>query len=603
MRSTSTEDAQAHPTSAGERRHEAPPPGARPPQRRCDDPLRDAEEQLSGILAITGEAIITADERQRIVLFNRGAEAIFGYAAAEVEGQPFDMLLPERFRDAHREHVRGLACGPTAARQPGERTRTRGLRKSGEEFPAEALMSRLDLEGGPLFTVVLRDVTERERAELDRAQLLRRERAARARAETAVERSRFLAEASVALADTLDYDATMDRVARLAVPTLANGCAVYSVDDEGTVRRMALVHEHAATEALLAEFLDAQSEGGMDGEVRRVARSGIPDLVPEVRAWHPERAEQAAACTEVLDALGVRSLILAPLRARGHTPGVLVALCTGVGRRYEADDLAFVEALASRAAVALDNAWLFRRAQDATHLRDEVLGIVSHDLRNPLNVISMASALILDGAIPEPVRRPAETIQRMVVQMGHLIQDLLEVSRIEAGRLEVEPQPVSAADLLKSAHDAWAPLAAGKSISLAVEAEGSPPTVLGDTARVLQVFSNLIGNAVKFTPEGGSIAIGAEDDGGSVRFRVSDTGSGIPAGQLPRVFDRFWQARENRRGGAGLGLAIAKGIVEAHGGRIWVHSVEGEGSTFFFTLPRPNSGARPQAQTHGERTP
>ena len=577
---TPTEPAPAQAAPAGERRREPPAPGPRSPQRRREDPLRDAEEQLSGILAITGEAIITADERQRIVLFNRGAEAIFGYTGAEAAGQPLEVLLPERFREAHREHVRGLA-----ARQVRERVRTRGLRRDGEEFPAEALMSRLDLDGGPIFTVVLRDVTERERAEVDRAQLLQRERAARARAETAVERSRFLAEASVALADTLDYDATMERVARLAVPTLADGCVLYSVDDEGTVRRMALVHEQPATEALMAEFLDTRGEGGLDAEVRRVARSGVPDLVPEVCAWRPEGAEHGPACTEVLDALGVRSLILAPLRARGHTPGVLLALCTGVGRRYEADDLAFVEALASRAAVALDNAWLFRRAQDATHLRDEVLGIVSHDLRNPLNVISMASALILDGAIPEPVRRPAETIQRMVVQMNHLIQDLLEVSRIEAGSLEVEPQPVAAPDLLRSAYEAWAPLAGAKSIALAVETDAGAPAVLADTARVLQVFSNLIGNAVKFTPEGGRIVLGAEPDEGAVRFRVADTGSGIPAGQLTRVFDRFWQARENRRGGAGLGLAIAKGIVEAHGGRIWAESVEGQGSTFFFTLP------------------
>jgi PAS domain S-box-containing protein len=589
--STSTETA-----PAGERRREAP--GPRPPQRRREDPLRDAEEQLSGILAITGDAIITADERQRIVLFNRGAEAIFGYTAAEAEGQPLEMLLPERFREAHREHVRRLAGGSAGARLPGDRARTRGLRRNGEEFPAEALMSRLDLEGGPIFTLVLSDVTERERAEVERAQLLQRERAARARAETAVERSRFLAEASVALADTLDYDATMDRVARLAVPTLADGCALYSVDDEGTVRRTALVHEQPATEALLAELLDPRGEAGLDAEVRRVARSGVPDLVPEVRAWRPD-GERAPGCAEVLDALGVRSLILAPLRARGHTPGVLLALCTGVGRRYEADDLAFVEALASRAAVALDNAWLFRRAQDATHLRDEVLGIVSHDLRNPLNVISMSSALILDGGLPEASRRPAQAIQRMVVQMNDLIQDLLEVSRIEAGRLEVEPQPVATAELLQSVHDAWTPLAGARSISLAVEAEASPRVVLADTARVLQVFSNLIGNAVKFTPEGGRIVIGAEPDDGAVRFRVADTGTGIPARQLSRVFDRFWQARENRRDGAGLGLAIARGIVEAHGGRIWAESVEGEGSTFSFTLPLPESGTH---TAHGGRT-
>jgi PAS domain S-box-containing protein len=231
----------------------------------------------------------------------------------------------------------------------------------------------------------------------------------------------------------------------------------------------------------------------------------------------------------------------------------------------------------------------YERSRTAVQERDSVLAVVSHDLRNPLNTILMASSLLLE-TVPEGRQHTQATmIRRSVDQMMRLVDDLLDVSRIEGGGLRVVPAPCAAVELIRTAEQTMAPLAASHSLAFTVEAE-SEDTVLADRERVLQVIANLVSNAIEHTPAEGNITVGCEGRGGpEVVFSVRDTGRGIAAGDLPHVFDRFWQANRPGRAGAGLGLAIAKGIVEAHGGRIWVESREGAGSTFFFTLPTPAS--------------
>jgi signal transduction histidine kinase len=169
--------------------------------------------------------------------------------------------------------------------------------------------------------------------------------------------------------------------------------------------------------------------------------------------------------------------------------------------------------------------------------------------------------------------------------MNRLIGDLLDVSRIESGRLVVDPHPQSVEPLLAEAAEMLTPLAATRGLTFRAPVEAELPRVLADTSRVLQVISNLGGNAIKFTPPGGMVLLTAEHAGSEVRFAVTDTGPGIPEEQLPHIFSRFWQAHGTDRRGIGLGLSIAQGIVEAHGGRIWVTSRLGEGTRFFFTIP------------------
>jgi signal transduction histidine kinase len=229
---------------------------------------------------------------------------------------------------------------------------------------------------------------------------------------------------------------------------------------------------------------------------------------------------------------------------------------------------------------------LYEEAERVIDAREEILRIVAHDLRNPLNTISMATATLLDMEGADKTRTsPLRIIRRSGERMNHLIQDLLSVTTIEAGRLSIAPRKLHVNDLLHEAQEALEPIAREKSLTLSVEAAADLPPVRADSGRVLQVFSNLVGNAVKFTPAGGSITLSAGRADGKVHLSVTDTGPGIPPAQIPRLFGKFWQAKRGDGRGVGLGLAIAKGIVEAHGGTITVQSELGRGSVFTFALP------------------
>jgi signal transduction histidine kinase len=213
------------------------------------------------------------------------------------------------------------------------------------------------------------------------------------------------------------------------------------------------------------------------------------------------------------------------------------------------------------------------------------LRVVSHDLRNPLNAIVLGTTSLLLDPLTDLQARQLRIVKRAAERMNRLIQDLLSVSIIEAGRLSVEPRPIDLRSVFSEVIDTLGPLAGERSITLETVLPVDLPDVRADPARVVQVLSNLVGNAIKFTPQRGRVTLAAVVTGASVRCDVVDTGPGIPPEQLPKIFARFWQANHADRRGVGLGLSIAKGIIEAHGGRLWVTSIVGEGSIFSFTLP------------------
>jgi signal transduction histidine kinase len=240
--------------------------------------------------------------------------------------------------------------------------------------------------------------------------------------------------------------------------------------------------------------------------------------------------------------------------------------------------------------VTLDG--MYDEAQKIIDAREEILRIVAHDLRNPLNTISMATTMLIEDPVPEQSRVSSlRIIQRSGERMNRLIQDLLSVTTIEAGRLSIAPQKVSVPELLREASETLGPIAKEKSITLTVNGADDLPAVRADHARVLQVIGNLVGNAVKFTPAGGTITLSAIRADGRVQCSVADTGPGVPPAQIPRLFGKFWQAKRGDGRGVGLGLAIARGIVEAHGGTIEVQSELGKGSVFTFMLPVWREGA------------
>jgi signal transduction histidine kinase len=227
-------------------------------------------------------------------------------------------------------------------------------------------------------------------------------------------------------------------------------------------------------------------------------------------------------------------------------------------------------------------------AEASVRARDEVLAVVAHDLRNPLNAIAMAARLLQQQPQMEVDRRArhAQTIERAVHTADRLISDLLDVARIEAGQLVVEPQAVEVGPLLSEVQDVFQLIARDKGLTLECEVVDGIPRIAADRERLLQVIGNLVGNAVKFTPSGGRIGVQARSERDCVEISVSDTGPGIPREALLHVFDRFSRGRPAERRGLGLGLAIVQGIVEAHHGRVWAESEPGSGSTFRFTIPR-----------------
>jgi PAS domain S-box-containing protein len=355
---------------------------------------------FSSFLAISADAVIAVDEQQRIIFFNEGAEKIFGYSASEVGGQFLAMLLPERYRATHRGHVQGFGAAHGHSRLMGERQEISGLRKSGEEFPAEASIQRMEVSGKNVYAAVLRDVSARYRIE-------------------------------------------------------------------------AALHQ-------------------------------------------------------------------------------------------------------------------------AIRARDDMMGIVSHDLRNPASAVKMLARSILAESqeredIPADVTDRVEIILQAAAQIDALIQDLLDVTRLEAGRLTVSAREIAPVPLVEAALFSLRTLAESSGVELLATYEEELPAVHADPERVTQLLSNLVGNALKFTPAGGCVEVRVQPYGEGALVSVIDNGEGIPDDQLPRVFDRFFQVSSaglgGRRHGAGLGLPIARGIVEAHGGTIWIESAQGRGTTVRFTLP------------------
>ena len=316
-------------------------------------------------------------------------------------------------------------------------------------------------------------------------------------------------------------------------------------------------------------------------------RDEMPGITPEILAM---LAANPDADLPGIPGFHVPNTITADFSGRdGKLLGTIQAWDKKDNAEFDEVDQAVLTQLAQLASVALENARLFRAAQDATRARDDLVAIVSHDLRNPVHTIHMAASFLLDIAPKDDrrvqARRQLEVIQRSATRANRLIQDLLDVARIQAGGLAVDPVPVDVQSLLHEAQESATPLASAAQLAVECAAPERPMVVASDRERVLQVFSNLIGNAIKFTPKGGRIRLLACGEGNEVRFTVADTGPGIPPEHLDHVFDRYWQAKSTAKLGAGLGLSIAKGIVEAHGGRIWVESPPGSGAQFNFTLP------------------
>jgi signal transduction histidine kinase len=415
---------------------------------------------------------------------------------------------------------------------------------------------------------------------LDRVAVIESKQAA---AKKALRAAEFMAEASATLFSSLEYEKTITAVLRAAVPPVADICFLDQLGEDGRLRRLAFDVAKPGRERLVDRARPFDAALDSTTPQARSLRTGESLLLGNVELQGVELLR-----TDGPESTGVQSMMVVPLISRGRRLGVLTFVAAESGRQFARADLMLAEEIGRRASIAIDNAQLYEQAQKAVRARQDVLAIVSHDLQNPLGTILMTVGFLAEATSNEGVldrKRGIDLIQRSAQRMNRLIRDLLDTASIEAGQLAVDASRHAMGALIHEAVELHRAAAAKKGLRLEVVPPGEELKVDCDRGRLLQVFGNLIGNAIKFTPTGGSIQVCARAGVEETLFFVMDSGPGIDPDKLPHVFDRFWQARRGTGVGTGLGLTIAKGLVKAHGGRIWAESTLGEGATFFFTIP------------------
>jgi PAS domain S-box-containing protein len=411
--------------------------------------------------------------------------------------------------------------------------------------------------------------------------------------------AQLLLEISTILGSSLEYEETLPKVARLAVPRLSDWCVIELAGEGGTSVAVEVAHVDPDKEELARVLqrqypLDPQGTRG----VSQVLRTGKPILYSEVNAATLSQLALDHQHRRLLEALGLGSMIVAPMISRGRTLGAVTLAMGPTGQKYTPAEVLVAEGLAQQIAGAIDNARLYLEAREAVRTREDLLGIVSHDLKGPLSIVLMQCAEAIrsleTGASGEMLKADFGVIERSAIRMERLITDLLDFASLEAGKLSIDAQPHLVRGLVAEVAESLHALAGKRRRQIDVDNVDPNLKVFCDRGRALQVFLNLVTNAIKFTPESGTIHIEAKVLEGEVRFSVRDTGVGIPESELPRVFQMYWQKQPDRKKGVGLGLYIARRLVEAHGGRIKVESRVGVGTTVSFTLPTAAPSGRPQ---------
>ena len=553
---------------------------------RTQAALRENEEKYRLVADAAPDAIFTMDADSTILFCNPAVERIFGWTPEEITGKSLNVIIPERFREAHRRGVERYlrTHQPTI---PWNGVEFIALHKSGHEFPLEISFGACTTGNKTIFTGYARDIAERKNAAEEMQRLLVQEQQARAEAEAArsqLERRadeeaafRHLASALAGAVETSEV--LFEITNRATQVTRADGVYVERVTQPDKIVEVVAASGRGAPR----RGLKVAYPGSMTEEIMREREPLIlTDMETFGKSMAPYLTDTCARC----------EVLVTPLMADDETLGALVLLNSRhSGRQFGDNDIVRARTLGDLTSLALRRVRLMEqerdakeRAETAVRVRDETLGIVSHDLRNPLTKIALSADLMVDADAGEQPQL-IETIRAAAQQMQRLIEDLLDVARVEAGRFSVNKTIIAAEPIVRHACQSNQAIAEQREQKIVCSVEGRLPDICADHDRLVQVFSNLIGNAIKFTPERGTITVSARPEAKRVVFQVSDTGPGIPDGDLKNVFRPYWQAKKTAFMGAGLGLAIVRGIVEAHGGTVWAENAPNGGATFTFTIP------------------
>jgi signal transduction histidine kinase/DNA-binding response OmpR family regulator len=424
-------------------------------------------------------------------------------------------------------------------------------------------------------------------AEANRA--LQAEIAERERAEQAL---RFLAEASSVLAESLEYEERLSNVARLAVPLVADWCVIDVLEDSGQLKRVAVAAVDPWKETHERELqqrypFDTAAPHGAP----QVLRTGQPEICSDIPDELLIASARDATHLQMLRATGLKSFLSLPLEARGRVLGAITFASAESDRRYDADDLPLAEDLGRRVAVAIDNARLYRAAQDSIRMRDIFLSVAAHELRTPLTSLLGYTQLVKrraerNSSVADRDRQALRVVADQATRLSKMVSSLLDISRLQLGQLSIEPAPLDLGQLAARLVEETRPLLSQHTIEYIGAA--APALISGDELRLEQALQNLIQNAVKYSPEGGAITVRVERSDSHASVAVTDSGIGIPPDALPQLFHRFYRAPNvdpQHISGLGVGLYVVKEIVELHGGMIDVRSEVGAGSTFVFVIP------------------
>jgi signal transduction histidine kinase len=528
--------------------------------------LERSEARFRDVIERNADAIVVVDGDGLIRFTNDMATKLFGGTRAELIGSPFGFPLV------------------------ADETTELDLLSDGAPCVAEMRVVQSEWEGHIAYIASLRDVTERKRAEQGARDLIR-EQAARTAAEATADRFRFLSESSALLASSLDYRTILSALARVCVTDIADWAEVYAVEDAGVVRRLEAARRERSKAPLLEELRNVLIPPHGTHPVLEVLRTRKPILAKTVTDELLESTIVDARHREIVAELRMTSFMMMPMIARGRVLGAIALMSSDPGRRFDEQDLALAEAIAARAALALDNALLYEEAHRANQTKADFLAVVSHDLRTPLNAI-MGYAELLAMGIPEPVpERAGERLQRIRTSAKHLLyllDELLGFARLEAGHEELHMQEVDVRDIVREMAAVVEPLALAADLRFELDEPTHPVTIRTDPDKVRQVLVNLGGNAVKYTEEGEVRVVLLGEAAKQAIIRVSDSGIGIARDHLDQIFEPFWQVDSSQRShdnGTGLGLSVVRGLVQLLGGDVSVESIPGKGSTFTVRIP------------------